>query len=90
MDRGISETPEDKQDYFEESYHISDVLEAIDSTSSDEERSSGLVSKYQVKEKEPKVSLNLNEPAPFEECSVFRFKIRTYKERIKEFHKTVR
>jgi hypothetical protein len=90
MAKGISEIPENKQDYLVDSDHISDVPEAIDSTSSDEEHSSGLVSKYQVKEKEPKVSLNLNEPAPFEECSGFRVKIRTDKERIKEFQKTVR
>jgi hypothetical protein len=61
------------------------VPEAIDSTSSDEEHSLGLVSKDQVKEKEPKVSLNLNELSPFEECSGFRVKIRTDKEKIKEF-----
>jgi hypothetical protein len=40
--------------------------------------------------KEPKVALNLIEPAPFEECSEFMVKIRTDKERIKEFQKTVR
>jgi hypothetical protein len=49
MDKGISETPEDKQDHFEDSNRISDVPEVIDSVSSDEEHSSGLVSKYQVK-----------------------------------------
>jgi hypothetical protein len=64
--KSISETPEDKQDYFEVSDRISHVPEAIDSTSSDEEHGWGLVSKYQVKEKETKVSLNLNEPGPFE------------------------
>jgi hypothetical protein len=90
MDKGISETPEYKQGYFEDSYRISDVPKSIDSASSDEEHSLGLVSKYQVKEKEPKVALNLNEPAPFEECSGFRVKIRTDKERIKEFQKTIR
>jgi hypothetical protein len=62
----------------------------MDSTSSDEEHSSGLVSKYQVKAKEPKVALNLNEPTHFEECSEFRVKIRIDKERIKEFQKTMR
>jgi hypothetical protein len=87
MAKGISETPRAKQDHFEDSDRISDVPEAIDSTSFDEEHSSGLVSKYQVK---AKVSLNLNEPAPFEEFSGFRVKIRTDKERIKEFHKTIR
>jgi septal ring factor EnvC (AmiA/AmiB activator) len=66
------------------------VPEAIDSTSFDEEHNSGLVSKYQVKEIEPKVALNLNEPAPFEECSGLRVKIRTDKERFKEFQKTIR
>jgi hypothetical protein len=59
------------------------VPEAMDSTSYDEEHSLGLVSKYQVKAKEPKVALNLNEPAPFEECSEFRVKIITNKEMIK-------
>ena len=64
--------------------------EAIDLASFNEEHISGLVSKYQVKAKEPKVALNLNEPEPFEECSGFRVKIRTDKERIKEFQKIVR
>jgi hypothetical protein len=85
MVKGMNETPEDKQDHLEDSDRISDVPEAIDSTSSDEEHSSGLVSKYQVEAKQPKVSLNLNEPGPFEECFGFRVKIRTHKERIKEF-----
>jgi hypothetical protein len=54
MAKGISESTEDKHDHFEDSDHISDVPEAIDSTSSDEEHSSGLVSKYQFKEKNPR------------------------------------
>ena len=90
ISKGISEIPENKQDYLVESDHILDVLEARYSSSSDEEHSSGLVSKYQVKAKEPKVALNLNEPAPFEECSRFRVKIRKDKEKIKEFQKTMR
>jgi hypothetical protein len=90
MAKGISETPEDKHDYFEDSDRISDVSEAIESTSSDEEHNLGLVSKYQVKAKEPKVAINLDESAPLEECSGFIVKIRTDKERIKEFQKTVR
>ena len=57
---------------------------------SKEEHSSGFVSKYQVKSREPKVALNMNEHAPFEEFPEFKVKIRTDKERIKEFHKTVR
>jgi hypothetical protein len=90
MAKGISETPEDKQYYFEDSDRISDVHEAIDLASSNEEHSLRLVSKYQVKEKEPKFSLNLNEPTPIEEFSGFRVKIRTDKDRIKEFQKIVR
>jgi hypothetical protein len=68
MAKGISEISENKQDYLVDSDHISDVPKAIDSTSFDEEHSSRLVSKYQVKTKEPKVALNLNDPEPFEEC----------------------
>jgi hypothetical protein len=64
--------------------------EAMDSTSSDEEHNSELVSKYQVKLREPKVSINLNEPTPFEEFPEFKVKIRTDRERIKELQKTVR
>jgi hypothetical protein len=60
MAKGINETLEDKQDHLKDSNCISDVPKAIDSASSDEQHSSGLVSKYQVKEKEPKVALNLN------------------------------
>jgi hypothetical protein len=40
MAKGISETPEDKHDYFEDSDHILDVPDVIDSTSSEEEHSS--------------------------------------------------
>jgi hypothetical protein len=90
MAKGISETPEDKQHYFEDSDRIPDVPEVIDSASSEEEHSLELVSKYQVKAKEPRAALNLNEPAPFEECSGFRVKIRTDKERIKKFQKIIR
>ena len=88
--KGINDIPENKKDYLVDMDHISYVLEAMDSPSSDEEHSSILASKYQVKSKEPKVALNLNEPAPFEELSEFRVKIRTHKERIKEFQKTMR
>jgi hypothetical protein len=90
MAKGINENPEDKQDYFEDSDRMPDVPEAIDSASSKEEHSSELVSKYQVKAKKPSISLNLNEPAPSKECSGFKVKIRTDKERIKEFQKTIR
>jgi hypothetical protein len=80
----ISEITENKKGYLVDSDHISDMPEAMDSTSFDEEHSSGLVSKYQVKSREPKVALNLNESAPSEEFPEFKVKIRTDKERIKE------
>ena len=88
--KGISEIPENKKDYLVDSDHISDMPEAMDSTSFGEEHSSGLVSKYQVKSREPKVALNMNEPAPSEEFPEFRVKIGTDKERIKELQKIVR
>jgi hypothetical protein len=88
--KGISEIPENKKGYLVDSDHISDMPEAMDSTSSDEEHNSGLVSKYQVKLREPKVSINLNEPAPSEEFPEFKVKVRTDRERIKELQKTVR
>jgi hypothetical protein len=64
--------------------------EAMDSTSSDEEHSSRLVSKYQVELREPKFSINLNEPATSEEFPEFKVKVRNDRERIKELQKTVR
>jgi hypothetical protein len=88
--KGISEIPENKKGYLVDSDHISDMPEAMDSTSSDEEHNSELVSKYQVKLREPKVAINLNEPAPFEEFPEFKVKVRTDRERIKELQKTVR
>ena len=68
MAEGISEFPKEKQDYLVDSDNLPDVPGALDSSSSKEEHSSELVSKYQVKAKEPSVSLNLNETAPSEDC----------------------
>jgi hypothetical protein len=82
--KGISEIPENKKGYLVDLDHLSDMPEAMDSTSSDEEHNSGLVSKYQVKLREPKVSINLNEPAPSKEFPEFEVKVRTDRERIKE------
>jgi hypothetical protein len=88
--KGISDIPENKKGYLVDSYHISDMPEAMDSASYDEEHSSRLLSKYQVKSRELKVALNLNEPVPSEEFPEFKVKIRTNKERIKELQKIVR
>jgi hypothetical protein len=90
MAKGISEFHEETQDYMEDSDYLPDVPGAMDSSSSEEEHSSELISKYQVKAKEPSVTLNLNETAPSEDCSGFRVEIRTDKEKIKEFQKTIK
>jgi hypothetical protein len=52
--KGISEIPKNKKDYLVDSYCISYVPEAMDSASSYEEHSSGLVSKYQLNRKNPR------------------------------------
>jgi hypothetical protein len=65
--------------------YLPDVPRAMNSSSSEEEHSSEMISKYQVKAKEPSITLNLNENAPSKDCSGFRVKIRTDKENIKEF-----
>ena len=62
----------------------------MDSTSSDQENISGLASRYQVKLKEPKVSIDLNEPALAEEFPEFKVKVRIDKERIRELRKIVK
>jgi hypothetical protein len=75
---------------LEDSDYLPDVPGALDPSSSEEEHSLELISKYQVNAKEPSVALNLNETAPSEECLGFRVKIRTDKEKIKEFQKTIK
>jgi hypothetical protein len=87
--KGISRVPETKESNLVDSDHISDMPEAMDSASSDEEHNSGLVSKYQIKMKEPQVAIDLNEPALAEEFPEFRVKVRTDKEKIRELQKTV-
>jgi septal ring factor EnvC (AmiA/AmiB activator) len=64
--------------------------EAMDSASSDEEHNSGLVSRYQIKLREPKADINLNEPAPADEFPEFKVKIRSDKEKIRELRKVVK
>jgi hypothetical protein len=79
----INENHENKKGSLVDSDHISDIPEAMDSTSSNEEHNSGLASRYQVKLKEPKVAIDLNEPTPSEEFPEFKVKVRIDKERIK-------
>ena len=58
--------------------------EAMDSASLDEENNSGSVSRYQIKLREPKVSIDLNEPVPSYEFPEFKVKFITNKENIRE------
>jgi hypothetical protein len=90
MAKGISEFPEEKQDCLEDSDYLLYVPGAMDSSSFEEEHSSELISKYQVKDKEPSVTLNLNETTPSKDCSGFKVEIRTDQEKIKEFQKTIK
>ena len=62
----------------------------MDSTSSDEENNSGLVSRYQIKLREPKVSIDLNDPVPSDEFPEFKVKVKTDKENIRELQKMVK
>jgi hypothetical protein len=79
ISKGINENSENKKGNLVDSYHILDITEAMDSKSSDEEHKSRLASRYQVKLKEPKVSIDLNEPTPSEEFPEFKIKVRTDK-----------
>jgi hypothetical protein len=88
--KGISEFHGEMEDNMEDLDYLQDVPGAMDSSSSKEEHSSELISKYHLKAKEPSVTLNLNETAPSEDCLGFRVKIRTDKEKIKEFQKTIK
>jgi hypothetical protein len=49
-----------------------------------------LVSRYQIKLREPKVSIDLNEPAHADEFPKFKVKFRTDKEKIRELQKMVK
>jgi len=87
--KGISRVPETKESNLVDSYHKSDMHEAMESSRSDEEHDSRLVSKYQIKMKEPQVAIDLNEFALVEEFPEFRVKVRTDKENMRELQKTV-
>jgi hypothetical protein len=52
--------------------------------SSDDDHSSGLASRYQIKLREPKASIDLNKPAPAEEFPEFKAKVISDKEKIRE------
>jgi hypothetical protein len=62
----------------------------MDSASSDDDHSSGLASRYQIKMREPKVAIDLNKPAPAEEFPEFTVQVRSDKEKIRELQKMVK
>jgi hypothetical protein len=62
--KGISRVPENKESNLVDSDHISYMLEAMDSSSSYEDHNSRLTYRYQIKLREPKVAIDLNEPTP--------------------------
>jgi hypothetical protein len=88
--KGTSRISENKESSPVDSDHISDIPEAMDSTSSDDDHSSGLASRYQIKLREPKAAIDLNKPAPAEEFPEFKVKVRTDKEKIRELQRMVK
>jgi hypothetical protein len=83
LSKGTSRIPKNKDDYPIDSDHISDILEAMDSVSLDDDHNSGLASRYQIKLREPKAAIDLNKPTPVEEFSEFKVKVRCDKEKIR-------
>jgi len=62
----------------------------MDWASSDGENNLELVSRYQIKLREPKVSIDLNEFAPLDEFPEFKVEVITNKENIRELQKMVK
>ena len=70
---------------------IPDLLEARDEYSNDDEvDSSELSSRYQIKLRKPQAAIDLNKPAPVEEFSEFKVKVRNDKDKIKDLQKMVK
>ena len=66
MFKGTGGISEDKDYHPVHSDQILDIPEAMDSDSSDDDHSSGLASRYQIKLREPKATIDLNKPTPAE------------------------
>jgi hypothetical protein len=88
--KGTGRIYENKDYHPVDSDQIPDIPEAMDSDSSDDDHSSGLASRYQIKLREPKVAIDLNKPAPAEEFPEFKVKVRSDKEKIKELQRMVK
>jgi hypothetical protein len=62
----------------------------MDSNSFDNNNSSKLSSRYQIKLRKPQAAIDLNKPAPAEEFPEFKVKVRSDKDKIKELQKMVK
>jgi hypothetical protein len=81
---------DDKDYHLVDSDQILDIPEAMDSDSSDDDHSSELSSRYQIKMRELKAAIDLNKLAPIEEFPEFKVKVRSDKDNIKELQKMVK
>jgi hypothetical protein len=88
--KGTGGISDDKDYHPEDSDQIPDIPEAMESDSSDDDHSSELSSRYQIKLREPKAAIDLNKPAPAEEFPEFKVKVRSDKDKIKELLKMVK
>jgi hypothetical protein len=88
--KGTSRISKNKESSPIDSDHISNIPEAMDSASSDNDHKLGLASRYQIKLREPIDSIDLNKPAPTEEFPEFKVKVRIDKEKIRELQKMVK
>jgi hypothetical protein len=74
-----------ENDSFPEINQLQDVPETRKSKSTEEEDlSTGFSSKYEIKLRKPRTSIDLNLPAPVEEHPEFRMETRKEKDRVKE------
>jgi hypothetical protein len=69
---------------------IPDLPKVMNSDSSDDDHSSELSSRYQIKLRKPQAAIDLNKPAPAEEFPEFKVKVRSDKDKIKELQKMVK
>ena len=91
MFRGIGVVFDDKDDPFAEPYQIPNLPDTWDSDSiEDEDHSSGLSSRYIIKLRKPEATIDLNQPAPVEEYTEFKVKVRNEKDRIKDLQGMVK
>jgi hypothetical protein len=89
--RGIGVVSNDQDDPYVEPNQIPDLPETreLDSTD-DEDHSSGLYSRYQIKLRKPQDAIDLNQPAPVEEFPEFKVKVISEKYKIKELQEMVK